>query len=70
MNNILRNVLMRRSMTQFDPRPVRDEVIMEILEEGKSLSNAPSNQEWHFTVLQNRGLLRRFQEMYERLAGR
>lgn len=68
MNNILRNVLMRRSTTQFDPRPVRDEAIMEILEEGKLLSNAPSNQEWHFTVLQNRGLLRRFQELYERLA--
>ena len=67
MNNILRNVLMRRSTTQFDSRPIRDESIMEILEEGKNLSNAPSNQEWHFTVLQNRGLLRRFHELYERL---
>ncbi len=67
MNNILRNVLMRRSTMQFDSRPIRDEAMIEILEEGKTLSNAPSNQEWHFTVLQNRGLLRRFHELYERL---
>ena len=67
MNNILRNVLMRRSTMQFDSRPIRDEAMMEILEEGKTLSNAPNNHEWHFTVLQNRGLLRRFHELYERL---
>lgn len=67
MNNILRNVLMRRSTTQFDSRPIRDEAMIEILEEGKTLSNATSNQEWHFTVLQNRGLLRRFHELYARL---
>ena len=58
MNNILRNVLMRRSTTQFDSRPILDEALIEILEEGKVLSNAPNNQEWHFTVLQNRDLLR------------
>ena len=67
MNNILRNVLMRRSTTQFDSRPILDEAMIEILEEGKILSNAPSNQEWHFTVLQNRDLLRRFHVLYERL---
>ena len=66
MNNILRNVLMRRSTTQFDSRPILDEAMIEILEEGKILSNAPSNQEWHFTVLQNRDLLRRFHVLYER----
>ncbi|MBP5199050.1 MAG: nitroreductase family protein [Schwartzia sp.] len=67
MNNILRNVLMRRSTMQFEPRTIRDEAIMEMLEEGKVLSNAPSNQEWHFTVLQNRGLVRQFHELYARL---
>ena len=67
MNNILRNVLMRRSTTQFDSRPILDEAMIEILEEGKVLSNAPNNQEWHFTVLQNRDLLRRFHVLYERL---
>ncbi|MBR1761034.1 MAG: nitroreductase family protein [Schwartzia sp.] len=66
MNNILRNVLMRRSTMQFDGRLVRDEAMIEILEEGKFLSNAPNNQEWHFTVVQNRGLIGRFHELYTR----
>ena len=43
MNNILRNVLMRRSVSQFEERPIRDEDLMEILEEGKALSNAVNN---------------------------
>ena len=59
MNNILRNVLMRRSISQFDGRPVRDEDLMDILEEGKVLSNAANNQEWHFTIIQNRPLIRK-----------
>ncbi len=67
MNNILRNVLMRRSIMQFESRPINDEVMMEIVEEGKLLSNASSNQEWHFTLLQNRSLLSRFHELYEQL---
>ena len=44
MNNILRNVLMRRSTSQLDIRPIQDEELMEILEEGKMLSNATRNQ--------------------------
>ena len=67
MNHILRNGLMRRSTLQFESRPVPDEALMEIVEEGKILSNAPSNQEWHFTVLQNRGLLHRFQDLYAKI---
>lgn len=67
MNNILRNVLMRRSTSQFDPRPIRDEELMEILDEAKVLSNAPGGQEWHFTVLQNRPLIRRLNDINERV---
>ena len=40
MNNLLRNVLIRRSVYKFDPRPLRDEELMEILEEGKLRSDA------------------------------
>ena len=46
MNHILCNILMRRSTSQFDSRPIRDEDLMDILEEGKVLSNAANNQEW------------------------
>lgn len=63
MNNIMRNVLMRRSIYTFDRRPVRDDDLLEILEEGKALSNAEDNQAWHFTVLQNKRLLHEFREL-------
>ena len=64
MNNILRNVLMRRSVSQFEERPIRDEDLMEILEEGKALSNAVNNQEWHFTILQNRKLIKQLYDVH------
>ncbi len=67
MNNILRNVLMRRSVFHFDNRRIRHEELLAILEEGKILSNAAKNQEWHFTVLQNRELLQKFSDLHERL---
>ena len=67
MNNILRNVLMRQSTSQFDNRRISHADLRVILEEGKSLSNAAKNQEWHFTVLQNRDLLKRLSDVHERL---
>lgn len=70
MNNILRNVLMRRSTSQLDMRPIQDDELMEILEEGKMLSNAARNQEWHFTVLQNRGLMKQLGASYEKMVAR
>ena len=35
---------------------------MEILEEGKLLSDAASNHIWHFTVIQNRGIIHKIAE--------
>ena len=64
MNHILRNILMRRSTSQFDSRPIQDADLMDILEEGKVLSNAANNQEWHFTVMENRSVLQRLHELY------
>ncbi|MFA6850756.1 MAG: nitroreductase family protein [Selenomonadaceae bacterium] len=62
MNNLLRNVLMRRSIYKFDSRQIKDEELLEILEEGKLLSNAANNQAWHFTVIQNRYVLKKLNE--------
>jgi nitroreductase len=62
MNNLLRNVLMRRSIYTFDSRQIKDEELLEILEEGKLLSNAANNQAWHFTVVQNRYVLKKLNE--------
>ena len=62
MNNLLRNVLIRRSVYKFDPRPLRDEELMEILEEGKLLSDAASTKVWHIRVIQNRGVIHKIAE--------
>jgi len=67
MNNILRNVLMRRSTFHFDNRQIRHEDLRVILEEGKVLSNAAKNQEWHFTVLRNREIMKHLSDLHERL---
>ena len=67
MNNIMRNVLMRRSTMQFDLRPLADDDVLAIVEEGRLLSNASSNQEWHFTIVENRDLLCRLSAVHERL---
>ena len=57
---------MRRSIYTFDGRPVRDEDLLEILEEGKALSNAEDNKAWHFTVVQNKRLLDEVREAINR----
>ena len=62
LNNLLRNVLIRRSVYKFDSRPLRDDELMALLEEGKLLSDAAANRVWHFTVIQNRGLIHKIVE--------
>ena len=57
MNNLLRNVLTRRSIHSFDTRQIKDEELTEILEAGKLISTAVKNQPWHFTVIQNKSVL-------------
>ncbi len=55
MNNILRNVMRQHVAAEAShPRRGTDGD----LSAGKMLSNAARNQEWHFTQLQNRGLMK------------
>lgn len=57
MNELLRNVLTRRSARKFASEQIKDQELNEIIEAGKFVSSAIKNQTWHFTVIQNRGLL-------------
>jgi nitroreductase len=67
MNSLLRNMLMRRSIRKFSPRLIQDKELIEILEEGKLLSNAANNQVWHFTVIQNSSILKKINDANNRL---
>lgn len=70
MNNIMRNMLMRRSIYSFDSHPVREEDLQEILEEGRALSNAEGGRGWHFTVLQDRRLLEEIRNILSKELGK
>lgn len=57
MNELLRNVLTRRSAHKFSSQQIKDQELNEIIEAGKFVSSAIKSQTWHFTVIQNKGLL-------------
>lgn len=58
MNNLMRRVLLRRSVYDFSSTIPKDEDLLAILEEGKMLSNSGDNQVWHFTAVQNKDVIR------------
>lgn len=57
MNELLRNVLTRRSIHNFATQQIKDAELKEILDAGKFVSGAIKNQIWHFTVIQNQQML-------------
>lgn len=59
MNNLMRKILLRRSVYNFSENLLREEDLMAILEEGKQLSNAANNQAWHFTAVQNKSVIQK-----------
>ena len=63
MNNLMRKVLTRRSVYTFSANLPKDEDLMVVLEEGKLLSNAETNQIWHFTAIQNKDVIKKIYEL-------
>ena len=63
MNNLMRNILLKRSVYSFSANLLREEDLMAILEEGKQLSNVVNNQAWHFTAIQNKVVMKKFAEL-------
>lgn len=64
MNELLSNVLTRKSIYQFDSRQIRQTELQEILEAGQFVSGAIEEQalEWRFTVIQNQELLQKMKD--------
>ena len=58
MNNLMRKILLKRSVYSFSANLLREEDLMAILEEGKQLSNVVNNQAWHFTAIQNKVVMK------------
>lgn len=63
MNDLVRNVLTRRSVRNFDARQISDFELNVIIEAGQFLSEGKEDPLWHFTVIQNSAVLKRMEEM-------
>jgi nitroreductase len=59
MNEALRVIKNRRSIRQYKEEQISDAQLQEILDAALLAPNAMNMQVWHFTVIQDRGLLER-----------
>ncbi len=57
MNEVIRNIINRRSIRFYESAPVRDEDVTAILDCAMLAPNAQNRQSWHFTVLRDRALM-------------
>lgn len=57
MNETIENILKRRSVRSYQPRPVELEKLQLILECGRFAPSAVNKQPWHFTVITDRKVL-------------
>ena len=53
MNEIIQNILTRRSVRTFQEEQIKDEDLTDILEAAKYAPSAMGKQGWHFSVVQN-----------------
>jgi nitroreductase len=57
-NETLKLIRQRRSIRSYKPDPIKDEDLQAVIEAGQYAPNA-GDQAWHFTVVQNRDLLKK-----------
>lgn len=62
MNETLNTILSRRSIRKFEQTQIKDEELNTILEAGNIAPSAMNQQSWHFTVVQNEGVLNKIVE--------
>lgn len=54
MNEVLQNILTRRSVRAFEEEQIKDEELKLILEAGVNAPSGMNKQSWQFTVVQNK----------------
>lgn len=62
MNEVIKTILSRRSVRQYDDRPVTREELEQIVTCGQYAATAMGVQPWHFTVVTDRAMLTRLSE--------
>ncbi|HEY9061833.1 MAG TPA: nitroreductase family protein [Pseudobacteroides sp.] len=61
-NETLKTILKRRSIRSFKPEQIKDEELLVILEAAKYAPSAMGQQPWHFTAIQNKEVIGKFNE--------
>lgn len=59
MNIVVETIMSRKGTTEYMPEQIKEEDLETILAAGRAAPNAYNAQEWHFTVVQNKCLLKR-----------
>jgi nitroreductase len=54
MNQVIDNILMRRSVRKYKMQPIPEDALLEILKAGSFAPSGMNAQSWHFTVIQNK----------------
>lgn len=62
MNEVLNTILNRRSIRNYKPEQIKDQELEAILEAGKFAPSAANQQSWHFTVVQNKEMLKKIND--------
>lgn len=61
----MRAILSRRSIRQYKPEPVPDELITELLQAAMSAPSAKNERPWHFIVIKDREMLDVMSEIHQ-----
>ena len=59
INETLRVIKLRRSIRRFDSRQIPNDALNAILEAGLFAPSAMNQQKWHFSVVQNKAMLKK-----------
>ena len=63
MNEIIKAIKERRSVREYEGRPIEKEKINQILECGRWGPSAKNEQKWHFTAITNKEVMGKITEM-------
>jgi len=63
MNEIIKAIKERRSVREYEDKPIEKEKINQILEAGMWGPSAKNEQKWHFTVITNKEVIKKVSEM-------
>jgi nitroreductase len=63
MNETIKTILNRRSSRSFKQEQIKDEELQTILNTGAHAPSAMNQQPWHFTVVQNKEMLNKINEV-------